>query len=129
MKVGGPSAPVYRLTNDGEHELIAWLRKLLAKPTRGSIQFVAAISFLGHLPPKNALEQLGRRASILKAETEGLRKAIEELQPKLGRLLMLEAEYEQAMKEAELVWVQSLIDDLQSGDLTWKPQKFFPRRL
>ncbi len=124
-----PERTVYRLTNDGEHELIAWLRELLAKPTRGSIQFVAAISFLGHLPPKNALEQLGRRASILKAETEGLRRRLEELQPKLGRLLMLEAEYEQAMKEAELVWVQSLIDDLQSGDLTWKPQKFFPRAL
>jgi DNA-binding PadR family transcriptional regulator len=122
-----PERTVYRLTDEGVSELTTWLCELVAKPAHGSIQFVAAISFLGHLRPKDAIEQLSRRASILKTEIEALHKALEDLQPKLGRLLILEVEYERAMKQTELVWVQSLLDDLRSGDLTWKPLKNIPR--
>ena len=85
------------------------------------------MSFLGHLRPKDVLEQLSGRASLLEAEIKSLDMALKELMPRLGRLLVLEAEYEQAMKQAELTWVQSLIEDLRRGDLTWKPQKNLPR--
>jgi len=121
-----PERTVYRLTGEGARELNTWLCELVGKPARGSIQFVAALSFLGHLRPKEAIDQLSRRASILKAEIAGLDMALTELVPQLGRLLVLEAEYERSMKQAELAWVQSLIDDLRRGDFTWKPQKFNP---
>jgi DNA-binding PadR family transcriptional regulator len=121
-----PERTVYRLTREGQRELVIWLRALLAKPAQGSSQFVAAMSFLGHLRPKDAIEQLSGRASLLKAEIKSLDMALKELIPRLGRLLVLEAEYERAMKQAELTWVRSLIEDLRRGDLTWKPQKYLP---
>jgi DNA-binding PadR family transcriptional regulator len=122
-----PERTIYRLTSEGERELIAWLRELLARPTKGSSQFVAAMSFLGHLRPKDVIEQLSGRASLLEAEIKSLDMALKELIPRLGRLLVLEAEYERAMKQAELTWVRCLIDDLRRGDLRWKPQKNLPR--
>jgi DNA-binding PadR family transcriptional regulator len=122
-----PQRTVYRLTEEGERELLAWLRELLAKSARDSVPFVAALSFLGHLRPEDALEQLSCRSGLLRAEIERLDAALKELTPRLGRLLVLEAEYERATCQAELDWVQTLIDDLRNGRLTWKPEAFFPR--
>src|SRR6478672_3819520 len=63
-----PERTVYRITAAGEQELLAWLRELLANPARDATQFFAGLSFLGHLPPADALEQLDARAGLLEAE-------------------------------------------------------------
>jgi hypothetical protein len=36
-------------------------------------------------------------------------------------LVLVEVEYARAMRRAERVWVQSLIDDLRTGKLHWDP--------
>jgi DNA-binding PadR family transcriptional regulator len=122
-----PERTIYRLTTPGKEELITWLRELLAHPGRDSVPFVAAISFMGHLGQKDALNQLRNRSAHLGAEITQLDAALAELTPHLGRLLILETEYARAMRQAELEWVRSLIEDLQSRKLTWKPEAFFPR--
>jgi DNA-binding PadR family transcriptional regulator len=122
-----PERTVYRLTEAGERELLAWLRELLLNPARDSTEFVAALSFLAHLPRHDVLEQLSGRAGLLEAKIRGLDASLRELAPRLGRLLVVEAEYRRAMRQAELAWVRSLIDDIRRGDLTWKPEAFFPR--
>ena len=118
---------MYRLTSEGERELITWLRELLANPARDSIQFVAALSFLGHLQTEDVLEQLRGRTALLESEIQSLDAALTELKPRLGRLLVLEAEYQRTMRQAELAWVRSLIDDIRRGDVSWKPEAFFSR--
>jgi DNA-binding PadR family transcriptional regulator len=122
-----PERTVYRLTDAGERELLAWLRELLASAGRGSLPFAAALSFLGHLPPADARESLTRRAGALESAIAGLDVALKELVPRLGRLLVIEAEYERAMRQAELAWVRSLIEDLRRKRLAWKPGAFIRR--
>jgi DNA-binding PadR family transcriptional regulator len=122
-----PERTVYRLTALGERELLAWLRELLAQPGRDSIPFIAAVSFMGHLGHKDALDQLRNRTANLEAEIARLDAALEKLTPHLGRLLLLETEYVRAMRQAELEWVRSLIDDMRSRKLMWKPETFFKR--
>ena len=122
-----PERTVYRLTAAGKEELLTWLRELLANPGRDSIPFVAALSFMGHLPHKDALDQLKKRSTHLDSEISQMDAALAELTPHLGRLLVIETEYVRAMRRAELEWVRSLIDDLQSRRLTWRPEAFFPR--
>src|SRR6516225_8622595 len=60
-----PERTTYRLTEDGADEVLAWLRELLANPARDSSQFFAALSFIAHLTPADALEQLEVRAGLL----------------------------------------------------------------
>ncbi len=122
-----PERTVYRLTAQGERELLIWLRELLAMPGRDSIPFVAALSFVGHLGHKDVLDQLRNRSSKLEAEIATFDAALEKLTPHLGRLLLLETEYVRAMRQAEREWVRSLIDDMRSRKLTWKSEAFFPR--
>jgi DNA-binding PadR family transcriptional regulator len=123
-----PERTVYRLTEAGEIDLLRWLRDLLSRPERNSIPFAAAISFLAHLAPDDALKQLNCRAELLEAEVTGMESGLADLVPRLGRLLVLEAEFVRTMLKAELAWVRSLIGDIGRGDLTWNPAEFFPRR-
>ncbi len=124
-----PERTVYRLTNAGERDLLVWLRDLLAKPAQGSIPLAASISFLAHLTPEDAGKQLSRRSKSLEAEIAGLGRALEDLVPKLGRVHLIEAEFSRSIRQAELVWVESIVGDIKSGELTWSPGELFPRRL
>jgi DNA-binding PadR family transcriptional regulator len=117
-----PERTVYRLTEDGRHEVTAWLRELLANPARDSSQFFAALSFIAHLTPADALEQLEVRAGLLAAEVAGLKDVLRTMTPRIGRLVLIEVEYARAVRRAELAWVRSLAEDLRDGRLTWDPE-------
>jgi DNA-binding PadR family transcriptional regulator len=114
-----PERTVYRLTEAGAGEVLNWLRELLANPARDSTQFFAALSFLGHLTPADALEQLEARAGLLETEIAGLDAGLRTMVPKIGRLFLLEVEYARAMRQAELTWARSVAEDIRAGRLTW----------
>jgi DNA-binding PadR family transcriptional regulator len=115
-----PERTTYRLTEEGGREVLAWLRELLANPARDSVQFFAGLSFLAHLSPEDALEQLEARAGLLQGEVASMDAVLPTLSAQIGRLFLVEAEYAQAMRRAELAWVRSLADDIRAGRLTWK---------
>jgi DNA-binding PadR family transcriptional regulator len=117
-----PERTVYRLTEDGQREVIQWLGQLLARPLREPTQFFAALSFLPHLSPANVAQQLQERVGLLEGEVAGLTAVLETMVPKIGRLVLVEVEYARAMRQAELAWVKSLLEDLRTGRLTWDPE-------
>ncbi len=117
-----PERTVYRLTDKGEQTVQDWLREMLARPARETNQFFAALSFLSTLPPDVVQEQLGQREKLLEAEITCLNAVLATMVPRIGRLVLVEIEYRRAMKEAERVWVRSLIDDLRTGALRWNPE-------
>jgi DNA-binding PadR family transcriptional regulator len=116
-----PERTVYRLTGEGDKELIAWLRELLASPSSAATPFFAAVSFLAHLHPADVIKQLETRAIGMEHEVASLSAGLRAMVPRIGRLVMLESEYARAMKKAELTWVRSLIDDINTGKLVWNP--------
>jgi DNA-binding PadR family transcriptional regulator len=122
-----PERTVYRLTSAGERALVSWLHEMLANPAMGPVQFLAALGFLGHLPAEDVVKRLSGRMALLEAKVHSLDAALAELTPRIGRLLLIEAEYERAMHEAEMTWIRSLIQDIQRGALDWKPEAFFKR--
>src|SRR4030088_1674344 len=67
-----PERTVYRLTADGDEELLVWLRDLLGAPVREPSQFTAALAHVSHLDPQDALQQLQMRAVNLEATTAAL---------------------------------------------------------
>ena len=74
--------------SEGLKKAVAALRELLGNPGRGPIPFYAALSFIAHLEPADALEQLEARAGLLAAEVAGMDAVIREMVPKIGRLPM-----------------------------------------
>jgi DNA-binding PadR family transcriptional regulator len=120
-----PERTVYRLTDQGEAELLDWLRELLAKPLPEPSPFLAAVSNLAHLSPEEAADQLGERADRLEMEIVTLSAVLDNLVPKIGRVVLVEVEYVRAMRRAERDWVRSLIEDVRSGRLTWDTSALF----
>jgi DNA-binding PadR family transcriptional regulator len=114
-----PERTVYRITLDGEDELGLWMRELLSVPVKEPSQFTAALAFLLHIPPEDALEQLELRAVSLEASIAAMHAIERGIAAWIGRLSILELEYQRVLVEAELSWVRSLIDDLRSHALTW----------
>jgi DNA-binding PadR family transcriptional regulator len=114
-----PERTTYRITRAGERALVEWLRTLIAVPRRERSEFTAAVSFLVHLTPEDAVVRLLRRIEQLEAEIAALDASLAAVRPRIGRIHVIESEYARAMRAAELEWVRGVVEDLRSGRLTW----------
>ena len=117
-----PERTVYSLTEDGWHAGREWLTEMLATPRNEFPEFPAAISFVFGIQPEDALAALERRASSLRQAVAGLDR---ELKDESGppRLFLLETEYLRAVTQAELDWVDRVVDDMKSGRLNWSQEE------
>ena len=121
-----PERTVYRLTSDGEEELLVWLRDLISTPVREPSQFTTALAHVSHLAPQDALQHLQVRAVNLEATTAALRAVERGVGALVGRPAILEVEYACALLDAELNWLRSIIEDLKSGKLSWSIENTNP---
>jgi DNA-binding PadR family transcriptional regulator len=116
-----PERTVYELTDAGSAALRSWLRGMLAAPAREFPEFPAALASLMLLSPAEVLKQLSARAAVLSAEVDQERAGLAEF-PDLPRLFRLDDEYLLAVREAELRWVNGVLEALRTGELTWSEE-------
>jgi DNA-binding PadR family transcriptional regulator len=114
---GRPERTIYQITDAGREELVDWVRELISTPEREFFRFEAGLSVLAVLSPDEVTTLLGRRLSLLEAGIAEERESLERFSREIPRLLLLEAEYDLAMREAEATWVRSLLGELTSGSL------------
>jgi DNA-binding PadR family transcriptional regulator len=114
-----PERTTYALTATGRKEFTRALRQIIAVPRRESSEFMAAMSFLVHLTPSEALPRLEERAAFLDAEIREYSAGIARASTFVLRINLVESEYLIAMLRAELAWTQNLIRDISSGKLAW----------
>jgi DNA-binding PadR family transcriptional regulator len=113
-----PERTTYAITDAGAREAMQWLAELIAIPQKEYPQFMAGLSFLPALPPEDVTTLLRDRVEAIEMRLVLQRGAVTTaLEFGLPRLFSLEAEYEIAMAEAELAFVRSVLDDLESGTL------------
>lgn len=117
---GRPERTIYRITDIGHRTLEEWVLEMLSTPAREFPEFPVALASLPYLTPARGAELLAGRADRLR---ESLERAADEAEraKKMGlpRLFLLEEEYRGAVTEAELRWVNGVVEDLNSGRLTW----------
>jgi DNA-binding PadR family transcriptional regulator len=116
-----PQRTPYVLTGDGRAELVRRLDSQVRGPRREFPEFLGAISHLGVLGPRRAVEALSERAErlagIIAEDQQRLEEAVGE--GTAPRLFVIEAEYALAMLRAERDWVLALIEDITTRRLTW----------
>ena len=113
-----PERTTYEITEAGSREMVDWLSDLLAVPQKEYLQFEAALSLLGNLPPDDVVELLGERLGTMEQQlalSTALRAAIQG--PEIPRLFLIEHEYSEALLKAEIDFVKTLIADIESGSL------------
>src|SRR5262245_53576221 len=113
-----PERTVYRLTDAGRLELIDWVSELLSVPAKEFTRFEAGLSLAGVLPPEDVTALLRQRCNALEIAISQDRSALQFLRQRgLARIFVIETEYQLAMREAELAWTRSLVEEIASGTL------------
>lgn len=114
-----PERTTYAITAAGRKEFTRVLRHIIATPRRESSEFMAAMSFLVHLTPVEALPRLEERAVHLENEIVHRNQGISAASKFVLRINLVESEYLVAVLKAELAWVRNLIGEIRDGSLAW----------
>jgi DNA-binding PadR family transcriptional regulator len=117
-----PERTTYRITPAGIEAVLGKLRQIIATPRQEPSEFMAAMSFLVHLSPEEALECLPERERQLQAAIDARTAGMEAASAVVDRINLVESEYLLVMQKAELGWVRALEEDLRSGKLTWNTE-------
>jgi DNA-binding PadR family transcriptional regulator len=120
-----PERTTYQITKEGREELIRWLREMISIPQREPSEFMASMSFLIHLPPEDAIQRLEERGRWLERQIADLDAGLAAVKRHVDRIHLIESEYLQAMRSAELRWVHNLAGELRSGQLNWQLENIF----
>ncbi|MFC5437029.1 PadR family transcriptional regulator [Rhodanobacter umsongensis] len=117
---GRPERVVYEITPSGKKTFYAWLESMLGEPRREFNEFPAALATVMALSPDAVAVQLQRRRQALRQRLdESVSHFKERLVKGLPRLVMLDDEYKNVLLKAEIKWLDGLIADLESGQVTW----------
>lgn len=115
-----PERTIYRLTADGAEELDSWLHQLIEEPSPEYPRFAAALMFVGALRTKEeAIKVLECRAAAFEVQIASADAMVRMAPADLPRLFMIEEEYAQAMRRAELDWIRRTVAELKAGTLDW----------
>ena len=111
-----PERTIYAITEPGKLELFDWLSELISTPAKDYTGFEAGLSLLPVLPPDEVIRLLEERRLKLEQRLHA-DAALRELAVKqdLPRLMLIEWEYTDMLRRAELAWVDGLIDELRAG--------------
>jgi DNA-binding PadR family transcriptional regulator len=110
-----PERTTYRITRAGQAELGDWLRELIGVPEWTLTPFEAALSEAAGLGPDELMSLLAQRLSTLDRENEASRAELAQIARQLPRLLLIEGEYQLAMRVAEASWVRGLLGEIADG--------------
>jgi DNA-binding PadR family transcriptional regulator len=117
-----PERTVYQHTLLGRTEFVRWVDELVRVPAEEEYpKFLSAVSYLGALGPDGAASALRERASRLRTMVDDIRQGHRAVlnAGEVPRLFVVEAEYAVRMYEAELGWIEEVIDDIETGRLAW----------
>ncbi len=119
-----PERTVYELTDEGRATAREWLTTMLSTPRNEFPEFPAALSFVMGLSPEESLAVLEERAEALRDIVAQHDRDLAEHSGTLPRVTLLESEYLRTVTEAELHWVDGVMDDLRNGSLRWSYEDF-----
>ena len=119
-----PERTTYRITEQGMAELRDWLRELLSEPDDQPTPFAAALAEGGILPPDEMAELLAQRLARLDKANAAHQAELTVWSERLPQILLIESDYELAMRKAQADWVRGLLSAITEGTLggmdTWR---------
>jgi DNA-binding PadR family transcriptional regulator len=113
-----PERTTYQITVAGRAELRDWLSELLSVPEDERGGFVTALSEAGILPPDEVIGLLTRRLAILDKDNASQQADLRLWAERLPRVLLIETEYQLAMRIAQADWLRGLVGELAAGTIS-----------
>ncbi len=115
-----PERTVYATTAEGEDLLDELIREYVATPAPEYPVFPAGLAHLANLSHDEAVELLRERAGHVQDEYDHVAELTQPLlEGGMARLVLLETEYAQRLRQAELAWLREVAADIADGTLPW----------
>jgi DNA-binding PadR family transcriptional regulator len=119
-----PERTTYEVTEHGGLALSERVTEILATPINEYPEFPLALGESHNLPVETVIQLLRNRISLLRADLAFMEAGIRDLEAKkLPRKYWINVQYARTLREVEVTWLESLIDDLESGELSWSEEK------
>jgi DNA-binding PadR family transcriptional regulator len=119
-----PERTTYTLTDAGRDAVVAWVQRELPRVDRPA-EFRVALAEAHNLERDDMIALLRARRSALDVEhalhRDGLRKARDKGVP---AQVLVEIERQEALLDAELRWLDSLLARLEAESIPWGPSAF-----
>jgi DNA-binding PadR family transcriptional regulator len=113
-----PERTTYQITARGLAELRDWLAELLSVPEDERGGFVTALSEAGILPPEEVISLLTARLATLDKANAAHQADLKMWTERLPRVLLMETEYQLAMRLAQANWLRGLLKELVEGTIS-----------
>jgi DNA-binding PadR family transcriptional regulator len=113
-----PERTTYQITSRGLAELRDWMTELLSVPEDERSGFVAALSEAGILPPDEVIQLLTARLTTLDKANAAQQNDLKVWVERLPRILLIEAEYQLAMRVAQSQWLRGLLTEMVDGTIS-----------
>lgn len=120
---GRPIRRTYELTEAGYAHVREQVAADIVAARAGSTRFVLALAYIGILPAPKVADLLQQRVAALDAERQALH-----VEHGLPEYQMLEVAYWQTVLTAEIRWVTTLAERLQTDAIAWPRHKTPGRR-
>jgi DNA-binding PadR family transcriptional regulator len=120
-----PERTTYGLLPAGREALLRTLEKIVSTPHRESSEFLAAMAYLIHLTPQEAIARLEDRIRLLDTQIAGTETGLKAASAWVGRINLIETEYLLTMLRAERDWVAALLEDLREQRLDWNLEEVY----
>jgi DNA-binding PadR family transcriptional regulator len=114
-----PERTTYQLTEAGRAASRQWIAEMLSTPRYEFPEFPAALSFLPMISPRAARSLLATRRDLLVQRLADRDALLAKVGVELPRVTMLETEYQRAVTEAEIHWLDRVLAGLDDGSITW----------
>lgn len=116
-----PERRVYRITEAGLEEVESRTYQLMTTVENDFPKLIAPLSHLAGIEPEEAKQMLQLRATQLAAVIAQSEVLLNDFRATdFPRVYVVEVEYAQALRRAELTWVRDIIAQLEDGTLTWR---------
>jgi DNA-binding PadR family transcriptional regulator len=117
---GRPERTAYAITAAGRELLGALVREYVGVPAQEFPVFAAGLAHVLNLDAREAVDLLSARAHALRTELDDTERLLEPLRAAgMARAVLLEVEYAQTMRRAELHWLHQITDAIRDGTLPW----------
>ncbi len=115
-----PERTTFAITTDGRAALTRRIAEMLAVPPKEYPQFPLAISEAHNLPIDEVADCLRTRLRALRAAQRDVDERLRSRgAERIPRRFRLDIDFDRAVRDAEIRWVQAVLDDLESGILPW----------
>ena len=113
-----PERTIYAIAEAGKAKMIDWLSELISIPSKEFTGFEAALSLMPALEPDEVIRLLEMRLGRLQGAYHMSKGLQASLPVGFPRIFVIETEFRDALLDTEIRFVQTLLHDLKTGQLS-----------